>query len=63
MKSFELKFDIHGNVVVGNIKGVEGQECLELTRPYIEELEDKNNPAITVMDEVEESEMNKDFAD
>ena len=50
-KSFELKFDTLGNVVISNIKGVEGTQCLDLTNPYIEELEDKSNPAVTIMDE------------
>jgi hypothetical protein len=34
MKSFNIHFDIHGNVKVDNIKGVVSDECLFLTWPY-----------------------------
>jgi len=34
MKSFNIHFDIHGNVKVDNIKGVVSDECLSLTHPY-----------------------------
>jgi len=48
-KSFELKFDLNGNVEMFNIKGVEGLACLDVTKPYVESLEDKDNPAETII--------------
>jgi len=50
MKSFDLLFDANGNAVIYNITGVDGLDCLELTKPYIEEMEDKANPAVTEID-------------
>jgi hypothetical protein len=51
-KSFDMVFDTNGEVVIKNIKGVDGTACLNLTRPYVRELEDVKNPAETIMDEI-----------
>lgn len=48
-KSFDITFDAQGHVVIDNIQGVEGTACLDLTRPYVQELEDKSNPAETLL--------------
>lgn len=34
MKSFEIKFQPDGEVILNNISGVQNDECLTLTQPY-----------------------------
>jgi hypothetical protein len=51
MKSFDIKFNKDGSVIIGNIQGIEGPACTDFTAPYVTNLEDKRDPAITVMDE------------
>lgn len=48
-KSFEIHFDSKGNVLVNNIQGVEGNECVSLTDPYTNQLKDDNGESERIM--------------
>lgn len=50
MKSFDIIFTTDGQAILHNIKGVNGLDCLDLTKPFINELEDKSDPAETTID-------------
>lgn len=51
MKSFEIIFDTEGNATIFNVQGADGLDCLDVTKEYIEEMEDKAEPAVTIIDD------------
>lgn len=44
MKSFDLHFSRDGKTKIDNIQNVNGNECTELTKNYIEKINSKHHP-------------------